>query len=78
MRVYERVFNVGFGPGLDSMSPVRSRCSASHAVGTHVWLPQKTGWLGFRRGGVGGYNVHSPPDCGTQTTRRLYPFGARL
>ena len=25
MRVCERVFRVGFGPGLDSMSPARSR-----------------------------------------------------
>ena len=49
MRVCERVFSVGFGPGLDSMSPARSRLSASHAVGTHGWLPQKTGWPGLRR-----------------------------
>ena len=76
MRVCEMVFSVGFGPGLDSMSPARSRRSASHAAGTHGWLPQKTGWPGLRRGGVGGYNLHSPPDCGTPTTRRLYPFGA--
>ena len=40
----ERVFSVGFGPGLDSMSPVRSRRSASHAAGTHGWLPQKN-WV---------------------------------
>ena len=43
MRVCVRVFSVGFGPGLDSMSPARSRHSASHAAGTHGWLPQKTG-----------------------------------
>ena len=43
------------------MSPARSRRSASHAAGTHGWLPQKTGWPGRRRGGVGGYNLHSPP-----------------
>ena len=54
----------------DSMSPARSRRSASHAAGTHGWLPQKTGRPGLRRGGVGGYNLHSvppnsPPDCGT-------------
>ena len=76
-----RVFSVGFGPGLDSMSPARSRRSASHAAGTHGWLPQKNGRPGLRRGGVGGYNLHSvppnsPPDCGTPTTSRLYPFGA--
>ena len=76
-----RVFSVGFGPGLDSMSPARSRRSASHAAGTHGWLPKKTGRPGLRRGGVGGYNLHSvppnsPPDCGTPTTSRLYPFGA--
>ena len=72
----ERVFSVGFGPGLDSMSPARSRHSASYAAGTHGWLPQKIGWTGLRRGGIGRYNLHSPPDCGTPTTCRLYPFGA--
>ena len=77
------VLSVGLGPGLDSMSPARSRRSASHAAGTHGWLPQKTGRPGLRRGGVGGYNMHSvppnsPPDCGTPTTSRLYPFGARV
>ena len=78
MRVWVRVFSVGFGPGLDSMSPAMSRRSASHAAGTHGWLPQKTGWPGLRRGGVG-YNLHSvPPDCGTPTTSRLYPFGALI
>ena len=61
-----RVFSVGFGSGLDSMSPARTRRSASHAAGTHGWLPQKTGRPGLRRGGVGGYNLHSgPSDCGT-------------
>ena len=29
------VLSVGLGPGLDSMSPARSRHSASHAAGTH-------------------------------------------
>ena len=52
---------VGLGPGLDSMSPARSRRSASHAAGTHGRLPQKTGRPGLRRGGVGGYNLHSVP-----------------
>ena len=83
MRVCVRVFSVGFGPGLDSMSPSRSRRSASHAAGTHGWLPKKTGRPGLRRGSVGGYNLHSVPptvprDCGTPTTSRLYPFGARF
>ena len=79
MRVCVRVFSIGFGPGLDSMSPARSRRSASHAAGTHGWLPQKTGRPGLRRGGVGGYNLHSvPPDCGAPTTSRLYPFGVRF
>ena len=77
------VLSVGLGPGLDSMSPARSRRSASHAAGTHGRLPQKTGRPGLRRGGVGGYNLHSvppnsPPDCGTPTTSRLYPFGAHV
>ena len=66
MRVCERVFSAGFGTGLDSMSLARSRRSASHAAGTHGWLPKKTGWPGLRRGGVSGYNLHNvPPDCGT-------------
>ena len=70
MRVCVRVFSVGFGPGLDSMSPARSRRSASHVAGTHGWLPQKTGrgrWIQF---------AQCSPDCGTPTTSRLYPFGA--
>ena len=63
MRVCERVFSVGFGPGLDSMSPAKSRCSASHTAGTHGWLPQKSVWPGLRRGEIDGYNLHStnPP-----------------
>ena len=64
------ILSVCLGPGLDSMSPARSRRSVSHAAGTHGWLPKKTGRPGLRRGGVGGYNLHSvppnsPPDCGT-------------
>ena len=51
MRVCVRVFSVGFGPGLDSMSPARSRRSASHAAGTHGWLPKK---LGGRASGEAG------------------------
>ena len=47
-----RVFSVGFGPGLDSMSPARSRRSASHRGGV---------------GGYNLHSVppNSPPDCGT-------------
>ena len=38
--------------------------------GRTAGFPKKTGRPGLRRGGVGGYNVHSvppdsPPDCGT-------------
>ena len=40
----ERVFSVGFGPELDSMSPARSRRTASHAAGTHGRPPQKN-WV---------------------------------
>ena len=32
-------FSVGFGPGLDSMSPARSKRSSSHTAGSHGWLP---------------------------------------
>ena len=60
MSVCKRVFSVGFGPGLDSMSPARSWHSASHAAGSHDWLPKKTGGPGLRRGRIGGYNLHSP------------------
>ena len=38
-------------PGLDSMSPARSRSSASHAAGTHGWPPKK---LGGRASGEAG------------------------
>ena len=37
------VFSVGFGPGLDSMSPARSRRSANRAAGKHGWLSKKMG-----------------------------------
>ena len=49
MRVCEGVFSVGFGPGLDSMSPAKSRRSASHAAVTHGCLPPKNGWPRLRR-----------------------------
>ena len=52
MSVCKRVFSVGFGPGLDSMSPARSWCSASHAAGLHDWFPPKNQGLGLRRGGI--------------------------
>ena len=78
------VLSVGLGPGLDSMSPARSRRSASHAAGTHGWLPQKTGEAGppERRGRWIQFAQCSPEQsprlwhCGTPTTSRLYPFGA--
>ena len=66
------VLSVGLGPGLDSMSPARSRRSASHAAGTHGWLPQKTGRPGLRRGGVGGYNLHSVPSRTVPPTVALW------
>ena len=84
MRVCERVFSAGFGPGLDSMSPARSRRYASHAAGTHGWLPEKN-WVAGppeRRGKWIQFSQCSPPTvsrllhCGTPTTSRLYPFGA--
>ena len=49
--VCEKVFSVSFGPGLDPMSPTRSMRSASHAAGTHGWLPKK---LGGRASGEAG------------------------
>ena len=70
MRVCESVFSVGFGPGLGSMSPARSRRSPRHAAGTQGWIPQK---LGDRASGEAGY---VDTIC-TPITSRLYPFGAR-
>ena len=56
---------------------------ARHAAGTHGWLPQKKWaagpperrgrWIQFKQS-----SPNSPPDCGTPTTSRLYPFGARV
>ena len=66
----------GFGSGLDSMSPQGVGAPPAMLRGRTAGFPKKTGWPGLRRGGVGGYNLHSPPDCGTPTTNRLYPFGA--
>ena len=37
------VLSVGLGPGLDSMSPARSRRSASHAAGRMAGFPKKLG-----------------------------------
>ena len=76
----EKVFSVGFGPGLDSMSPARSRRFASHAAGTHGWLPPKN-WVAGppeRRGRWTQFAQCSPRlwHCGTPTTSMLYPFGA--
>ena len=77
------VLSVGLGPGLDSMSPARSRRSASHAAGTHGWLPKN--WEAGppeRRGRWIQFAQCSPEQsprlwhCGTPTTSRLYPFGA--
>ena len=44
MSVCKRVFSVGFGPGLNSLSPARSWRSAGHAAGSHDWLPRKTSY----------------------------------
>ena len=79
-----RVFSVGFGPGLDSMSPARSRRSAGHSAGTHCRLSPKN-WVAGppeRRGRWIQFAQCSPRQsprlwhCGTPTTSRLYPFGA--
>ena len=77
MSVYKRVFSVGFGPGLDSMSPARSWRSASHDAGSHDWLPPKNWGPGppERQDKVDTICT-VPLDCGTPTTRRLYPLGA--
>ena len=68
---------VGFGPGLDSMSPARSWRSANHAAGSHDLLPQNNWGPGtpVRQDKVDTICT-VPLDCGTPTTSRLYPFGA--
>ena len=76
MSACKRVFTVGFGPGLDSMSPARSWRSASHATGSHDWLPKKLGARAPERQDKVDTICTVPIDCGTPTTRRLYPFGA--
>ena len=57
MRVCERVFIVGFGPGL-----VPKGVGAPPAMlrGRTSGFPKKTGWPALRRAGVGGYNLQSP------------------
>ena len=76
MSVCKRVFSVGFGPGLDSMSPARSWRSPSHAAGLHGWFPKKWGPGPQERQDKVDTICTVPLDCGTPTTRRLYPFGA--
>ena len=66
MRVCVRVF-IGFGPGLDSMSPTRSRCLLAMLRGRTAGFPKN--WAD---------TICSFPDCGTPTTSRLYLFGALL
>ena len=40
-------------------------------------LRGRTAGFPKRRDGIGEYNLHNvPPNCGTPTTSRLYPFGA--
>ena len=65
MSVCKRVFSVGFGPGLNSMSP------------TSNWrFPKKTGAGPPDRQDKVDRICTVPLDCGTLTTRSLYPFGA--
>ena len=61
------------------MSPERSWRSASHDAGWHGWLPPKNWRPGppERQDKVDTICT-VPLDCGTPTTRRLYPFGALL
>ena len=49
--VCKRVFSVGFGPGLNSMSPARSWRSASHDAGSHD-LRHKKMSPGLQRGRI--------------------------
>ena len=66
MSVCKRVFSVGFGPGLDSMSPARSWRSAIHAAGSHDWLPKKN-WEPGLQGGI--YNLQSSPPTAAHQPR---------
>ena len=66
MRVCVRVFSVGFGPGLDSMSPARSRRSASHAT---AGFPKK---LGGRASGEAGCRWIQFAQCSPGQCPRLW------
>ena len=61
------------------MSPARSWRSASHAAGSHYWLPKKNWGPGppERQDKVDTICT-LPLDCDTPTTRRMYPFGASM
>ena len=52
MRVCKRVFSVGFSPGLDSMSPARSRRSAPPCYGI-AWLASPKNWVAGPSGEAG-------------------------
>ena len=59
------------------MSPARSWRSASHAAGSHDWFPPKNWGPGPPEKQDKVDTICTVPlDCGTPTTRRLYPFGA--
>ena len=55
MRVCERVFSVSFG----QCFPQGVGAPPAMLRGRTAGFPQKTGWPGLRRGGVGGYNLHT-------------------
>ena len=66
MRVCERIFIVGFGPGLDLRLPQGEGTPPAIKRGRTAGFTKKTGWPGLRRGGVGGYHLHSPPTVAHQ------------
>ena len=67
VRVCERVFSVGFGPGLESISPARSVGAPPAMLEGHTaGFPQKLGGRASGEVGVGGYNLHSSPTVAHQ------------
>ena len=58
--VCKRVFSVGFRPGWTQCLPQGNGAPLTMLQGRMTGFPQKTGGPGLRRGGTGGYNLHSP------------------
>ena len=66
MRVCERVLVLVLVLGWTQCLPQGVGAPPAMLRGRTAGFPQKTGWPGLWRGGVGGYNLHSPPTVAHQ------------